>query len=184
MKNISIEIEGICPILFNRFFDPKSLESPGGRKPTQKLIDEVKFKVYRKGNGKSDIGMPAENIKKSLLLGCSSAGIKVGRRGAMPYMRATVFVDPEFVSFGVKKPDGIHECTGRNPNTRGMVIIRRPYLDTGWKLKYNLCLFDERINPGSVKIALEESASIVALCDHRPEYGRFKINKFETTENK
>ena len=180
MKTIFIEIEGICPILFNNFFNSETLNVQGSKKKTQtQYDDEVKHKVYRK-IPKGLLGIPANNIKKSILLAVTSAGIKVGRRSAVDYFRATMFLDTDFVSLGVKKWDGVHQCVGRRPPVKGGgVLIKRPYLNTGWKCNFKLLLMDGRISPEMVKDALTEAGLIKGLCDHRPEYGRFKVNKFE-----
>jgi len=183
MKKVKVEIEGICPILFNRFTDEAQTameKGTSGKKLSKNdKIKEAKNKVYRQ-SPRGEIGVPSNNIKKSMLIGCQMAGIKVGRRGAMSYMRATMFLDTDFVSFGVKKPDGIHECTGRiPPRTGARAVIRRPFLNTGWKLSFQLILTDERIPPETAKISLEEAGLLCGLCDHRPEYGRFKVNKFD-----
>jgi len=180
MKMVSVEIEGICPILFNNFFDAKSLSKQGSKKKTQtEYDDEVQYKVYRKTKT-GPMGIPANNIKKSILEAVTSAGLKVGRRSAIEYFRATMFLDTDFVSLGKKKPDGIHQCAGRRPpRTGGAVLISRPYLDTGWKAAFKLHISDDRLSLEMVEIALIEAGLIKGLCDHRPEYGRFKVTKFE-----
>lgn len=183
MQQIKVEIEGISPMLFNNLLDPSVLEKKGGKKKTKKdYLEEVKHKVYREKET-GPIGVPADNIKKCLLEGCTSAGVKIGRKSAMPIMRATVFLEDDFVSLGVKKPDGVHECTGRiPPRTGARAIIRRPYVKTGWKLSFTLLLMDERISPEMVEDSLIEAGLIIGLCDHRPEYGRSKKNKFEVED--
>jgi|GEM_PF-1554675 len=186
MKKYFVEIEGIVPMLFNRFTEKNKetldKKTQGRKKNKTERIEEAYEKCYRK-NG--FIGVPAINIKKSMLNGCQSAGIKLGRRSAMPYMRALVHLDTDFCSLNKKDPDGIHEGTGRiPPRTGSMVIIRRPYVDTGWKLKFGIYVIDERISPEIVKESLEEAGLVIGLCDHRPDFGRFKVNKFEAGSGK
>ena len=180
MQTVNVEIEGISPILFNNFFDPSVLDKPGGKKKSmaQRALD-VDQKVYRKTNT-GPIGIPSMNIKKCMLEGSQFSGMKIGKRGAVEYIRATMFFDTDFVSFGVKKPNGIHECTGRiPPKTGARVMIRRPYLNAGWKLAFNLLFMDERVSLEMGRDALTEGGLVRGLCDHRPEYGRFKINRFD-----
>lgn len=183
MKKVLVEIEGIAPVIFNRFFDPDALDQEGKRKKTKKeYADEVPLKVYRDKWPNGNLGLPAMNLKKCILEGCKSAGIKLGRKSAMPYMRATVFFESDFVLFNskIKKYDGVHECTGRRPpRTGAMVNIKRPYLNTGWKMQFVLLFYDERISLDIGKDSLTEGGLMCALGDHRPEYGRFQVNKFE-----
>jgi hypothetical protein len=97
-------------------------------------------------------------------------------------MRATMFLDTEFVLFNAKrkKYDGVHEIAGnRPPKTGGKCLIKRPYLNEGWKMQFNLHLFDERISVDMAKDAVIEGGLLCGFGDHRPEYGRFKINRFE-----
>jgi len=191
MKTLDIEIQGICPILFNRFTEEaqEGLDrGSGGKKlnKTQRLA-EAKKKVYRENNKKSGpIGVPFINTMKSIRIGSQTAGIKVGRRGAEPFIRATCFIEQAFVPIkkngkALIEADGIHECTGRiPPGTRGaMAIIRRPYVDTGWTMEFTVLLMDERIAPIMFEEDLNEAGSVVGLCDHRPEYGRFRVLKCE-----
>mgnify|MGYP001312207912 CR=1 FL=1 len=185
MKRINFEIEGIVPILFNRFTEAAQLalekgSSGGGKKTKEKSMVEAEGKVYRSQDGKF-IGIPALNLKKTILNGCQMAKIKYGKGTAVPYLRAIMFIETDFLSFGVNGPDDIHECTGNiPPGPKGhKVIIRRPFLNAGWKLSGVILIVDDRIDPSLVKASLEEGGLLVGLCDHRPEYGRFKVNKFE-----
>lgn len=186
MEKVLVEIEGIAPVIFNRFFDPEALDQEGKRKKTKKEYqDEVPLKVYRDKWPNGYLGLPAMNIKKCMIEGCKSATIKIGRKSAAPYLRATVFFELDFVLFipKTKKYDGVHECTGRRPpRTGAMVNIKRPYLDVGWKMQFTLVLYDERISPATAKDSLVEGGLMCAIGDHRPEYGRFKVNKFEVAK--
>lgn len=187
MKKISVSIEGIVPILFNRFFDVESLDTPKATKKTtkQKIVD-IGQKLYADPEG--FIGIPMENIKKCLLEGARFAGVKIGKKSAEPYIRPTVWPDPGFIRFAgeLREPDGVHVCAGRiPPGPRGHgALIRRPYLKPGWKLDFNLVLLDDRIRPDMVEIALAEAGLMVGLLDHRPEFGRFKIARFEVENEK
>jgi len=186
MKRFAVELEGVVPNLFNRFTEKaqEGLDRPGSRKLNQsERIEEAYTKVYRRDNSdpEGEIGIPADNIKKSMLIGAQFAGLKIGRRSAMPFMRAVVHLEDTFAGFGVSKPGGIHECAGNiPPGPKGSkAIIRRPFLEVGWKLGFSLYIADERVIPEMVEIALKEAGLLGGLCDHRPEYGRFQVNSFK-----
>ncbi|MBU2552486.1 MAG: hypothetical protein KKB20_29005 [Proteobacteria bacterium] len=180
-----VEIEGVSLILFNRFTEENAEAVKG--KTSKKKNDEERVavaydKVYRLPGGTA-LCLPSDNIKKAMLEGCRFAGIKIGRRSAEPYMRPTVFFEDAFVPFAgdVPAPDGLHECSGRiPPKTGGRVMIRRPYLDKGWKLRFSLTLLDNRVTELMVRQSLEEAGRMVGLGDHRPEYGRFQVNEFKS----
>jgi hypothetical protein len=157
MQKIKFEIEGIVPILFNRFTEAaqSALEkgsSGGGKRTKEKSMVEAEGKVYRSQDGKW-IGVPALNLKKTILNGCQMAKIKYGKGSAVPYLRALMFIDTDFLSFGVKGPDGIHECAGNiPPGPKGhKAMIRRPFLNPGWKLSGNISIVDDRIDASLVK---------------------------------
>jgi len=189
MQKVHAVIEGIAPILFNRFYDASVLDAPRGQKPNeeQKKIDLL-MKVYRDTSNPEDyikqkgtIGLPGINFNKTMQYGCWSKGFKIGRKSAQPYFRATVFTEEMFVSFGIKKPDGIHETTCRvPPGPKGVrKPLCRPYLKAGWKADFHILLTDERVTFEIVKASLEEAGTISGLGDHRPEFGRFKVTTFD-----
>ncbi len=193
-RQIEFEVEGLVEILFNRFTEQaqENLEKGSQGKPRTKQgrIDEAYTKVYR--NKKGQLCVPAGNIKKTLLNGCRMAKIKYGRGSAEPYMRAVVFLDetmlPIYRSNGnggrdiYTEPDDIHEVAGRiPPGPKGkMAIIRRPYCKEGWRVSGIFNIFDDRVSDDMIKQSLEESGLLVGLCDHRPEYGRFKVISFKS----
>jgi hypothetical protein len=183
MKRIEFEIEGIVPILFNRFTEKNQdyliKRSSGKKKSVEESREEAMEKVYRTGNG--DIGIPALNLRKSILNGCRMAKLKFGKGSAEPYLRAIMFISPEILQLDRKNPDGIHECAGNiPPGPKGhKAMIRRPYCEAGWKFKGIIELVDSRIDKTIIEESLKEAGMLVGLCDHRPEYGRFKVLKFE-----
>ncbi len=60
MQTVLVEIEGIAPIIFNRFFDPESLDAQGKRKKTKKeYADEVPLKAYRDKWPNGCLGLPS-----------------------------------------------------------------------------------------------------------------------------
>lgn len=187
MERILVEIKGLCPILFNRFTE-KAQEglikgSSGKRLSKEDKLKEAEDKVYRK-KGVKEIGIQAVAIKKTLIEGCGLTSIKIGKRSAVGYLKGGVFLEEDFVPIIKKpKPDGIHECSGRiPPRTGARAMIYRPYVDTGWKALFHLIIAHPRISIDIVKNALDEAGLIVGLLDHRPDFGRFIVTKFEILE--
>ena len=181
MYEIKATIEGIAPILFNRFTEEqqKALEErkTGGTRTVAKSQAEALKKVYRNGNG---LYCPAANLKKSLLNGITKGNVKEGRGSARPYIEATVFIKPQEVEFGKKDPDFIHECTGRiPPKTGARVVLRRPGLREGWELSFSMIVMDDRRSADQIRLGWEEAGLLVGLCDGRPEYGRFILKEWE-----
>ncbi len=181
MYQIKVTIEGIAPILFNRFTDEQkeALETrrTGGTRTKEDSKKEALTKVYRNDAG---LYCPSVNIKKTFLNGITKGNIKEGRSSARPYLEATVFIQPSEVPFNVDEPDFIHEITGRiPPKTGARVIIRRPGLKEGWKLSFTLVVVDDRRSAESIRRGFEEAGLLVGLCDGRPEYGRFIVKDWQ-----
>ena len=181
MYQINATIEGIAPILFNRFTEEqqKAMETrkTGGTRTVEGSKKEALTKVYRNKEG---LFCPAANLKKSFLNGITKGNIKEGRGSARPYLEATVFIQPSEVPFGVKDADFIHEVTGRiPPKTGARVVIRRPGLKEGWRLSFALQVVDDRRSPDSIQRGFEEAGLLIGLCDGRPEYGRFIVKDWE-----
>ena len=179
MYHIEATLEGLAPILFNRVTDLEALDADKkkGRMSSEDRDTEALQKVYADEHG---LYLPARNLKKCILEGVAKAGIKVGRASAMPYIKATVFGTTDRFHFNRESPDGVHITTGRRPpKTGGMVIIKRPFLDTGWVLPVSLVVVDDRRDARQIQIALEEAGLLCGLCDERPEYGRFRVARFE-----
>jgi hypothetical protein len=180
MYRIRGQIEGIAPILFNRFTEQAvadmEAKKTGGRKTHDERMDEAYRLVYRDGHG---LSLPPGNLKKCFLQGAQKAGLKEGRASAVPYLQATVFVEGE-LNFGKENPDFVHECTGRRPpRTGGACVIRRPALETGWRLSFQLAVMDDRRSAEHIKRAIEEAGLLVGLGDGRPDFGRFILTEWE-----
>lgn len=186
MYQIKTEIEGIAPILFNRFTEENQKDVEVGRSTGRQTADAKKElslnKVYRNNDG---LFCPASNVKKATVLACGISQLKHGRKSLGPIINAVLFLDPMEIPFGVSKPDFIHEQVGRiPPRTGARVILYRPALNIGWKLSFTINVFADSVGFEQVKRALQDAGIFQGLCDGRPEYGRFIVNTFELIKEK
>jgi len=186
MYQVKVEIEGIAPILFNRFTEENQADVESGRSVGRQTADvkreKALSKVYRNGDG---LFCPAANIKKAMVLACGISQLKHGRKSLGPILNAVLFLEPMEVPFGVEKPDFMHEQVGRiPPRTGARVVLYRPALNAGWKLSFALNIFTDTVGIDQVRRSLSDAGIYQGLCDGRPEYGRFKVNTFEPTKEK
>lgn len=179
MYQLNIEIEGIAPILFNRFTEENQADVETGRstgRQTSAARQELArtSKVYRNAQG---LYCPASNIKKAMVLACGISQLKhVGRKGLGPILNAVVFIEPMEIPFGKNEPDFVHEQVGRiPPRTGARVVLYRPALMPGWKLTFAIHVFEDTVGAEKIKRALEDAGIYQGLCDGRPEYGRFRV---------
>lgn len=174
---IRAEIEGVAPILFNRWTEEAQqglrTNSTGGKFTDDQRQAEALTKVYRAADGQ--LVVPGWNLKRCILEGAKRAGLKEGRTSMVTFLAPTMFVEGD-PSFGVSEPDYIDERAGRRPpRTGGAVLIKRPALKAGWHLPFVLSVVDDRRNPDAIRTAASEAGLMVGLGDFRPEYGRFLV---------
>lgn len=186
MYRVKVEIEGIAPILFNRFTEANQADVETGRSTGRQTVEQKKEvalqKVYRNGDG---LFCPAANLKKAMVLACGISQLKHGKKSLGPILNAVLFLEPMEIPFGVDKPDTIHEQVGRiPPRTGARVVLYRPALQAGWKLKFTLNIFTDTVGIDQVKRSLTDAGVYQGLCDGRPEYGRFKVNTFEKEKDR
>jgi hypothetical protein len=182
MYKVAVEIEGISPILFNRFQNPEKLgESKTGGKKS--LKDEIKEAPQKCHYDHGVICCPALNIKSSMTGAAGLSSLKYGKKGITPFMRAWLFVEPMMIPFGKKQPDFIDSriATNRNMGKGTAILVHRPGLNSGWKLNFNVLVMDDRLPQDHVLTALKEAGTITGIGSFRPEFGRFKVNSFEIT---
>jgi len=190
MPKYHVRLKGIVPTIQNRFTDAAraQVDNPGSKgklKTVEGRIEEAYEKVYRNAIG--EIVWEAIAIKKCIIDGASSASLKIGKKSCLPYLRAAMFLEADSVPIlrdgkTIKQAEGIHECTGRiPPGPKGhRVILRRPYINTGWELDFTLHVFDDRLSDQLIMAALQEAGAMIGLSDHRPEFGRFTVITFES----
>jgi len=184
MYQIKVAIEGIAPILFNRYTQANVVEVREGRSTARKTDgarqqEAQENKIYRNKDG---LFCPAENIERAMVSACSISDLKYsGKKNLGSILKAVVFIEPTEVSFGVDQPDYIDERPGRiPPGPRGArVIIYRPALKPGWKLSFMIDVFDDRIAIEKIRRVLDDAGIYIGICDGRPKFGRFMVSVFE-----
>lgn len=181
MYHITATIEGIAPLLFNRFTaeaqEKMDNKQTGGTRTVAQKKAEALTKVYRNGHG---MFVPAANVKKALIQGAQKSSLKYGKKALWPFIEATVFFTEQELLLGKDEPDFVDERTGRiPPKTGARVVIRRPGVNTGWKLTFGLLVTDDRIAQDDIKKSLEEAGLLSGICDNRPEFGRFIVKEWK-----
>lgn len=178
METYQVRLTGIAPVKFNK----PTAEAVKGLNPgskAQKREDaagreaEALERLYYADDG--TIGAPARQIKKTIIDGASMGSIKIGRKSAIGFIKATVMVTGG--SFGQAKPDRIIEDVVRIPPRTGALVLKAwPLLDAGWSLTFQLTLLQPSVLGQSVARAALDSAGLLAgLGTERPEYGRFTV---------
>ena len=171
MTKYKIELEGISPIKFDKWVEgiqPKNEE--GYRK-------QAELKVYR--DEKGVISIPAGAVKAAMKLASSEIGKKMEAKKNRQTIQSAIFIEPTMISLGKKEYDAVAEDIVTRKGT-GDKVTRvktfRPLIKKGWKITFELNSF------GVPKEFIAESLDLAGLrfglLSHRPEFGRFQVNKF------
>ena len=176
-----VEITGIAPMLQNNVGGSEGVGNVP-RNPKRGVAgikdnpDEWERKVYR-SNG--HLGHPGAAIESALIK--AARDFKADKRRTMVEMvKASMFVNEQFIDLGVKKPDCVNRASAVNPNTKGRGFIYRPQFNAGWKGKFSLTVRNSDIIPVErIKEILEHAGRMVGIGDWRPKFGRFIVTEFK-----
>lgn len=181
MYEIKVTIQGIAPLLWNRFSE-KAQEKmvqrrTGGALTEEERRAELEAKLYKNGSG---VYIPSTWIKSSMLGGCQMANLKLGRRGFYAYLQGGVFVKEQEIPTGHETYEFVHERVGRiPPKTGAAALIASPGLKEGWRVGFTLLVVDDNLPEAHVRTALETAGIYKGLGNGRPDFGRFTVAKWE-----
>ncbi len=171
---INVEIEGLTPLLLNRFHED-DLADNHVRKERPTPEEDATNRLYQNGHG---VFFPAENIRQSMIVAASRH--KIGRRAATTDVAAAVYVLPFELPL-----EGEWHVDSRAvviPATKGRVMRHRPMFDT-WKIQFQIGVDTSLVSEKLIQSILEDSGKLVGLGDFRPArkgpYGRFSVTTWE-----
>lgn len=167
---IKVEIEGISEMKMDNWVDGQQPKNEEGYKKLAEL------KVYK--DEKGFISIPANAVKAAMKYASSEVGKKMEAKKNRQTIQSAVFIEPIMISLGKKEHDGIV----RDIVTRGQgakvtrVPTYRPLIKKGWKANFEISAFG--VPSEFLKECLELGGLRYGLLSHRPEFGRFQVNKF------
>ena len=173
METVKVKIEGIAPLLMNRFAVTKPEEEKGKRRDESYSVEADAEKALYKDD-KIGCYAPSSWVEASLREAAKEFKGK-GRGTLKATVLSTVFVDPEKIPLNKKTFDEI--------DVRPVVIQRnrvvkgRPKFNS-WELSFTISFDEKRIKRDRVKEILEEAGAAKGIGDYRPKFGRFKVVEF------
>lgn len=170
---VNFEIEGIAPLLMDRFHGLPDPKTPEGY---QKQAEE---KCYRDGNG--DLAIPSNALKACMRYSSSELGKKTDGKKNRQTIAAGVFFETDILTLEKAKHDGIaqHVVTRGKGDKVTRVVSYRPLIKE-WKVSGKMYLFG--VPTEFAKQCLELGGIRFGLLSHRPEFGRFILSKFEVVK--
>lgn len=177
MENITkvrFGIGGICPLKMDRWTD---LPAPKNEKEAQRQAPE---KTYRNDDGV--LSIPAVAIKAAMVNAAADAGRKMESRKNKQTIKSGVFISPLMLSMGKEDYDELCEDVVTRKGQGDKVTRVKTYrpLIKDWSVGGEMVLYG--VTPDFVKQCLEIAGLRYGLLGHRPEFGRFMINKWEVKQ--
>ncbi len=175
MKTIEFELKGICPIKFD---NPEYTMAEKQPKSEEGYIKMAEKKIYK--NNKGEVSIPTKALKASVRLASSEVGKKMEAKKRRQNIRAFLFFDSEYLSLKTKKHDGIVKdlVTRGTGDKVTRIFTYRPMIKE-WTATGTMQLMDGELQAEDVKQYFELAGLKFGLLSHRPEFGRFVINKFK-----
>ncbi|NLW83933.1 MAG: hypothetical protein GXY41_05960 [Phycisphaerae bacterium] len=182
MKTVEVMIEGVTPLLMNRFTEDNEVKiSAGvsgttvGNKGTPR--EQAAKTAYRDNDGM--LYVPGPNVFRSII----EAG-KYHKAGKSKVTTQKSSMIPAGISLnGVVLPLGtsVFEVDSRSvviPSTGGRIMKHRARLDS-WKLKFTLEIDETMFGVSFVRQLVDDAGRRIGLGDYRPDrkgpFGKFVV---------
>lgn len=174
---INVRVEGISPLLMNRFMD-KSIDTKSKKRTGSMATEEIKDKLYLYDDKPH---IPAVYFRNSIVE--ASKQFKITGKGKSTYSKlvgATVDVLPEMIPLNEEYIP--FRIAAVNPMTKGRMMVTRPRFNK-WSAEFEIILNDEGVPKEVIQEILEQAGRYVGVGDWRPEkkgmFGKFMITSFK-----
>lgn len=179
---INIEVQGISPLLCNRFHEAAQAQVSSGTSGAlrgKKALprEQAEPKVYRSMDGKAVLPGPnllAAIVEAGKFVKSARSKLTTTRSSLIP--AGIAIVEPEMLLL-----PGKWEVDSRAvviPATQGRVMCHRPRFDE-WRIKLTLDIDDSLFSPTLVRELVDIAGQRVGVGDFRPSrrgpFGRFKV---------
>lgn len=171
MVKVDVSVEGVAPLLMNKFTETKASESKRGKK-VYVPEEEAEKKTYRTEEGK--LHLPNTHFKASMVKAATDFKM-VGRKSYKDYVKAGMFIPEQEIVLDQQEYE-IFACPVVIQRAR--VMSWRPIFKK-WSCSFTIDIIDDFINSTTLKEILETAGKYKGVGDFRPEYGRFKVTKFK-----
>ena len=184
---ISVEVEGVTPLICNRFTDEAAMASTNGDRGSSAAADRgtpleiAQAKLYTGSTGKPMI--PGPNLLRSIVDGGSFT--KIGKkqvttaRSSMLY--SCVGIADMELPIEHREPWTVDIRPVRIPSTGGRILAYRPMFHD-WKLKFEVELDTSILNVKLFRQIVDDAGKRVGLGDFRPAtkgpYGRYRVTRW------
>ena len=186
MLNLKIRIEGVTPLLLNRFHDEAQMKATSGAgtvavgdRGTPK--EQAEKKLYRDENG--TLVVPQPNLFRCIL----DAGkfFKAGKSKVTTIksslIPACLSIDQLVIPIHHKEPWCVDTRPVRIPSTGGRILCHRPIFHD-WALEFDAELDTDIISPKVMRDIVDAAGKRIGLGDFRPDckgpFGKFVVTRW------
>jgi len=178
MKTINVKIEGISPLLMNRFLDKQIAAGAKKRSGEQKELP-AEEKLYILDNKPY---IPARYFEGCLIDASKQFKIQGKQKATYSkYVGATVRIEPEAITIKSGKWEPF-TISAVNPMTKGRMMVTRPMFNE-WVCEFQIICEDDEVSVDTMERILEQAGRFTGIGDWRPQkkgkYGRFRIVEFK-----
>ena len=178
---VAVTLIGESAMLFHRW-DCDAVESKAKAKKgsREKKTDNLESYVYRCPDG--TLGVPGYIVRGALVAAAKFAqDPRSPRKSAMDLFKAGVFVATDIASLGIQVWE--FEDRRRVMVQRQGVTRVRPGVKAGWRLNFEIrVILPEYISESLLHEVLDRAGKLCGICDGRPEFGRFRLERFQLME--
>lgn len=182
-QKVNVIIEGVTPLLINRFRDTQ-IEGKSKKRTGAITESDIEDKLYIT-DGK--VFIPSVYIKNSIVE--ASKQFKIIGKGKSTYTKivaSTVDVNPFMIRLNSDKWE-IFRISAVNPMTKGRMMTSRPKFNK-WSAEFEILLNDPAVDSSTINEILDHAGKYVGVGDWRPEkkgmFGKFLISEFKVIKDK
>lgn len=187
--DIKIRVDGVTPLIVNKFHDAAALAASGGSRGSSAGADRgtpqeiCEQKLYR-GADSTTLVIPQPNLLRCLVDG--GRFHKVGRSQLTTkdssQLYACLDVHGSEIKLEHKQPWRVDTRAVVIPATKGRILAHRPIFDD-WSLEFTVSLDTSIIGPKLLRKVIDDAGRRIGLGDFRPArkgpYGKFTVVKWE-----
>lgn len=180
LRTAKVKIEGISPLLFNRFIEANIGGGEGGGVKTRNANQPDPADKLYKIDGK--IYTPSTHIYGTLVEASKNFQVIGQKRSTYSkIMGSTIEVEPDAIVHKYQDWE-VFSISAVNPATRGRIMTHRPMMKK-WELEFDIIFDDDDIPKEVLKSALDYAGRRVGIGDWRPskkgKYGKFIVTEFK-----
>jgi hypothetical protein len=189
MYRIQCTVEGLIPVMFDRFYNPEELEGASKKKAKTAWKEDLPRKLYIDKKG---VYVPSDNVRMMLIGNKHRTGAaKIlgnaieNRKGKqyLDFCKACVWVvgpdDPLKIYFNPlrKTYDDYDERSYINAlGSRG--ITRRPLITTPWSITFFVDVTDDQYDESKIRQFIDVAGMRCGLGAYGPTFGRFLVKEW------